>query len=47
MLVNLETLNHTDLELLYGKMVINTMENGWMVKVTEMEPNYGMTDENI
>ena len=35
------------MELLFGKMVINTMENGKMAKVMGEEQNYGMMEENI
>ena len=36
-----------DMEPLFGQMVINTMENGKMVKAMVTEPKYGRMDENI
>ena len=47
MLVNLKITNQMDMEPLFGQMVINTMENGKMVKAMVTEPKYGKMDENI
>ena len=47
MLVNLKITNQTDMEPLFGQMVINTMENGKMVKAMVTEPKYGKMEENI
>ena len=46
MLVNLKISNQMDMELLFGQMVIDTMENGKMAKVMEMGQNYGKMEGN-
>ena len=45
--VHLKITNQMDMELSFGQMVINTMENGKMAKVMVTEPKYGLMEENI
>ena len=47
MLANLKIPNHTDMEPSFGKMAINTLENGKMARVMETEPKYGTMEENM
>ena len=47
MLVNLKIINLTDMEILFGQMVINILENGKMEKIMGTERKYGMMEENI
>ena len=47
MLVSLKIISHTDMEHLYGQMVINTLVNGKMVNLMEEEPKHGRMEENI
>ena len=47
MLVNLKIINHTDMELLFGKMAINMLGSGKMVKAMETELKYGKMEESI
>ena len=47
MLENLKIINHMDTEPLFGQMVINTTENGKMVKVMVTELKCGKMEENI
>ena len=47
MLANLKIPNHTDMEPSFGKMAINIMENGKVVKIMVMELKYGKMEENM
>lgn len=47
MLENLKITNPMDMEILFGQMVINTLENGKTVKAMEMEQKHGVMEENI
>ena len=47
MLANLKIPNHTDMVPSFGKMVINTLENGKMARVMETEQKYGTMEEHM